>query len=116
MGVDDVTRLGHMLDAAREAVSFSADRTKQDVETNRMLALALVKCLEIVGEAASQVSAEGRAAQPQLPWRLVIGMRNRLIHGYFDVDYNVVWDTVTRNLPSLIAQLEQVLASENQSR
>jgi uncharacterized protein with HEPN domain len=115
MQEDDVTRLGHMLDAAREAVSFGADRTRQDVETNRMLALALVKCLEIVGEAASQVSAEGRAALPQLPWRLVIGMRNRLIHGYFDVDYNVVWDTVTRNLPPLIAQLEQVLANENQS-
>lgn len=104
-----------MLDA-REAVSFVTGRSERDLETDRMLALALVKCLEIVGEAASQVSAEGRAASPDIPWRSAIGTRNRLIHGYSEIDYNVVWDTVTRDLPPLIVQLEQALASENQPR
>ena len=112
MYTDDPTPLRHMLDAAREAVSFVAGRSKHDLETDRMLALALVKCLEIVGEAASQVSAEGRAAHPDIPWRSAIGTRNRLIHGYSDIDYKVVWDTVTDDPPLLITQLEQIIANE----
>ena len=73
----DVIRLEHMLDAAREAVAFIAGRTRADLDSNRMLVLAVVKSIEIIGEAASRVSEEGRATVPHLPWRQIVGMRNR---------------------------------------
>jgi uncharacterized protein with HEPN domain len=76
-----------------------------------MLARALVNCLEIVGEAASRVSAVTRSRIDAVPWRAIIGMRNRLIHAYFDIDKNIVWETVTSNLtdlePLLAAALEE---------
>ena len=83
MPPSDVVRLRHMLDAAREAIAFGAGRTSDDLARDRVLTLALVKCIEIIGEAA-KVSAETRASAPQTPWSDIIGMRNRLIHAYFD--------------------------------
>jgi uncharacterized protein with HEPN domain len=98
-----------MLDAARQAADFIRGRTRADLDTEPMLQHSLVRLLEIIGEAARGVSAEGRAAHPQLPWRRMVGMRDRLIHGYFDVDLDVVWQTVTEDLPPLIGQLEAAL-------
>jgi uncharacterized protein with HEPN domain len=108
MVVDDRTRIRHMLDAAREAVGFAAGRSRADLDRNRQLALALLKCLEIVGEAASQVTEAMRTRYSGIPWADVVGMRNRLVHTYFDIDLNLVWDTVTRDLPPLIAGLEKL--------
>ncbi|MFI5166782.1 MAG: DUF86 domain-containing protein [Thermoanaerobaculales bacterium] len=95
-----------MLDAAREAVAFARDRTRADLSNDRQLVLALVKCIEIVGEAASQTTAEGRQLAPELPWANIVAMRNRLVHAYFDVDLDRVWETITDDLPALIAILE----------
>lgn len=72
------------------------------------LVLSLVKDVEIIGEAATNVSKECREKHPQIPWRNLIGMRNRLIHAYFDINLDVVWQTVTEDLPSLIAELEKL--------
>jgi uncharacterized protein with HEPN domain len=72
-----------------------------------MLLLSLVKCIEIVGEAASRASPEMREALPELPWPDIVGMRNRLIHAYFDVDHDRVWDTVHQDLPGLITALRK---------
>jgi uncharacterized protein with HEPN domain len=107
---DDV-RLRHMRDAAREAISFTKGRTRDHLNQNRMLVLSLVKCVEIVGEAAAQVTAETRTQYPSIPWADIVGMRNRLIHAYFDVDLDRVWDTVTDDLPPLIVELEKVVGS-----
>ncbi len=74
-----------------------------------MLAYALVRAIEIVGEAASQVTQETREAFPQIPWKAITGMRNKVIHDYVAIDYNVVWDTVQYDLPKLIDQLEMIL-------
>lgn len=98
-----------MLDAAREAVAFTANMKRSDLDGNRMLVLAVVKSIEIVGEAASRVTVEGRAEAPGLPWQQIIAMRNRLIHGYFDVDLDIVWSTVQGELPQLIAELETIV-------
>ena len=106
----DRLRLQHMLDAGREAVRFTQGKTRDDLDRDRVLALALVKLLEIVGEAASRVTTESQQAHPDIPWRDIVAMRNRLIHGYFDVDLDRVWDTVTDDLPPLLAQLEVALA------
>jgi len=105
----DTVRLRHMLDAAREALAFAQGRSRADLDKDRMLVLALVKSIEIVGEAASKVSPETRLAVPGLPWSSIVGMRNRLIHAYFDIDLDRVWDTITDDLPPLITELERSL-------
>lgn len=111
MRKDDTIRLQHMLDAAREACSFVAGRERIHLDVDRQLTLAIVKDVEIIGEAASRVSTEGRSACPGIPWQDCIAMRNRLIHGYFDIDLDIVWSTVNQELPPLIAELERTLTS-----
>jgi len=101
-----------MLDAAREAMAFAAGRSRQHLDRDRMLALALLKCIEIVGEAAGQTSQGFQKSHPQVPWADMIGMRNRLVHGYFDIDLDRVWDTVTDDLPPLVGQLQSILEEE----
>jgi len=106
---DDNIRLHHILDSAREAVAFAKDHKRADLDTDRKLNLSLVRLLEIIGEAARGTSAEFRQEHPDLPWKSMIGMRDRLIHGYFDINLEVVWKTVTEDLPPLILQLEQIV-------
>ena len=109
MNAPDRIRLQHMRDAATEARSFVRGRTRGDLDADRMLLRALVKDIEIIGEAASRVSSEAQEACPQLPWVDIIGMRNRLIHAYFDVNLDLVWETVQQDLPFLIAEIQQIL-------
>jgi len=110
MTKSDEVRLRHMLDAAREALGFAAGRSRADLDSDRMLVLSLVKSIEIVGEAASKVSEETRREHPTLPWIDIVGMRNRLIHAYYDVDLDRVWDTLNADLPPLVAELEKIVA------
>ena len=105
----DENRLRHMLDAAREAVSFARGRTRGDLDTDRQLVLSLVKDIEIVGEAATRVSEPARRRLPEMPWERIVGMRNRLVHAYFDVNLDIVWKTVREDLPALIALLESAI-------
>lgn len=100
-----------MLDAAREAAQFVAGRERAELDRDRMFALALVKEIEIIGEAAAKVSDETRARCAGIPWAGITGMRNRLIHGYSSVDLDIVWRTATAELPPLAAALEECLAS-----
>ena len=102
-------RLQHMLEAANEALGFIQGKTRPDLDKDRMLVLSLVKELEIIGEAAGKVSPEVRSQNSAIPWQDIGGMRNRLIHAYFDINLDVVWKTVTRDLPSLKAELEKIL-------
>jgi uncharacterized protein with HEPN domain len=94
MRKDDLIRLRHMLDAAREAVQFAKNKSRGALESNRMLTLSIVKDLEIIGEAASKMTNETREEFPQIPWLNIISMRNRLIHAYFDINLDIVWKTV----------------------
>ena len=109
---DPQVRLRHMLAYAKEAVDLMRNRTRADLDTDRALGLAILRCVEIVGEAASQIPVALRRRNPKIPWRQIIGMRNRLIHGYDIVDYDIVWSTVTQDLPLLVAELEAILPSE----
>ena len=84
MPKDDCVRFGHMLDAAKQAAEFCQGRSRSELDTNSMLSLSLVRLLEIIGEAARAVSADGRAAHSAIPWKKIIGMRDRVVHGYFD--------------------------------
>jgi uncharacterized protein with HEPN domain len=109
---DDLIRFRHMLDAAKEAISFIKAKKRTDLDTDRMLVLSLVKAIEIMGEAASKVTKESRDSHPAVPWLNIIGMRNRLIHVYFDIDLDRVWDTITDDLPPVIAALEKIVQNE----
>lgn len=107
---EDRIRLRHMLDAANDAVSFARARTRDDLDSDRQLAMALVKCVEILGEAASQVSTEAQEEVAALPWRDMIGMRHRLVHTYYDINLEVLWRTVRDDLPPLVRTLKAVLS------
>jgi uncharacterized protein with HEPN domain len=98
-----------MLDAANEALEFARERQREDVEKDRILAPALVKEIEIIGEAASQLPADFIAQHPQIPWSKAIGMRHRLVHRYAEIDFELLWDTVVGSLPPLIVDLERLL-------
>jgi len=106
---EDAIRMLHMLDAAREAISFSRGRARADLDSDRMLTFALVRAIEIVGEAASKVTVQTRSEFPEMPWPDIVGMRNRIVHAYFDIDLDRVWDTVKIDLPALVTVLEQAL-------
>ena len=106
---DDRIRLEHMLEAARQAVGVASEKVREDLDHDRFLVLGLMKCLEIIGEAASKLSVETRVRYPDIPWPQIIGMRNRLIHAYFDINLDLMWDTLKEDLPSLIQILERVL-------
>lgn len=110
MRKDDQIRLRHMLDAAREALAFVSGRSRTDLDGDRMLVLALIKDIEILGEAANQTSAETKSQLPEIPWADVVGMRNRLVHVYFDINLETLWQTVQRDLPPVITALERILA------
>lgn len=101
-----------MLLAAREVGTFTAGLTFQEFKRNRMAQLAILKAVEVVGEAASQISAECKEAHPEIPWVKIIGMRNRLVHGYFNIKLERVWETVQQDLPHLISLLEPLVPPE----
>lgn len=98
-----------MLEAAQKAVEFSEGRSQNDLQEDEQLALALIRLLEIIGEAAKAISPEIRKQYSDIPWRQMAGTRDRLIHAYFAVDLDIVWIIVTRDLPSLIAKLQIIL-------
>jgi len=105
----DSNRIRHMLDAIQEALGFVQGKSRQDLDRDRMLVLSLVKEVEIIGEAAVKVDPVIKARYPEIPWQDMALMRNRLIHAYFDVDLDVVWETVQHDLPELKRKLEAIL-------
>ncbi len=109
--LSDRTRVHHMLDALREAIQFSEGRARSDLDSDRMLMLALTRLIEIVGEAAKNVSERTRALTPEIPWREIGGSRNRLAHGYFDVNLDIVWHIVAVDFPALEPELERLRQS-----
>lgn len=104
-----LVRLGHMLEASREATELARGKTRQDLSENRLLELALTRLVEIVGEAASRVPKEDQARFPDIPWADIVGMRNRLVHGYTEIDIDALWSTIEEDLPALVPLLEAAL-------
>ena len=109
---DDRVRLQHMIEAGESAIDFVSGRVRADLDGDRMLLFALVRALEIVGEAAHKISDETRATLPAIPWPAIVGMRNRLIHAYFEVDPQLVWQTATVELPALLPKLRKLVGSK----
>lgn len=109
MPLDDTGRLRHMLDAALEAQTFMKDITQESLREDRKTTQAVIRSIEVIGEAAVNVSKEFKEMHPDIPWKKIAGMRNWLIHAYFDVDYNHIWSTVQKDLPVLVPQLKKLL-------
>ena len=107
---DPLVRVLHMRDHACEAVEMIRDAHRSDLDSNRMLCLALTRLLEVVGEAARRVPPEFRAQYPDIPWRNISDLRNRLIHGYDKVDLDRLWNISQDELLPLIEQLENIIA------
>lgn len=105
----DRIRLQHMLDHATEALNMIKGRNREDLDNDRQLNLSLVRLLEIVGEAASRTSEDTRSSHTELPWIQIIGLRNRLIHGYDEVDFDILWTILQEDLPPLVMELERAL-------
>ena len=112
MLAEDRVRLRHMVEAGESAVQFVAGRQRADLDEDRMLLFAVVRAIEVFGEAANQISAEMRATLADIPWRTIIGMRNRLIHAYFEINTEIVWQTVTQEIPALLPQLRTLGTDE----
>ena len=102
--------LSHIADYARKAVEMSAETSLDQFADHWRLRLAILKSVEIIGEAAGRLGPEFEAAHPDIRWRKIQGMRNRLVHGYDEVIDAVVWQTVTEDLPMLLLQVEKILA------
>ena len=108
----DRLRLLDMRDAAEKARRIATGRTRADLESDEMLDLALVKAIEIIGEASRHVSEETRALAPDIDWGNIVGMRNNLVHAYWKVNYNVLWDVITNRLQPLITELNRLIEAK----
>jgi len=109
---EDAIRIRHMIEAAQNAQQFMAGRQRSDLDADRMLLFAVVQALQIVGEAASKISHETRSSASSVPWAQIVGMRNRLVHAYADIDRDVVWKTVTEEIPALLPLLLPLLPAD----
>lgn len=106
MKPDDATRIMHMIESAEEALLFCKGKSYDDFRSDRMLANATVRSLEILGEAAAQLSKEFREQYSGIEWRDIVAMRNVLIHAYFDINYQVVWQAIQNDIPALLEKIK----------
>ena len=112
MKAEDRIRIQHIVDAGEEALSFLENVEFEKFSHNRMLILSVIKDTEITGEAASKITTETKTKYDNIPWKDIVGMRNRLIHGYFEVDIKLVWNTAKNNLPPLLNTLKEIIIQE----
>lgn len=103
---NDRITLTQIIEHTKEAIEYTRNVTIDDLSQNRLLELALIRLLEIIGEAAKRLSQDTRNLYPEIPWSEVIGLRNRLIHGYDRVDRSILWNTIQHDLPVLLQVLD----------
>jgi uncharacterized protein with HEPN domain len=97
-----------MIEACESVQRFIQGRRRLDFESDQMLLFAVVRAIEVLGEAAGKVSEDTRSACPEIPWPEITNMRNRLIHGYFDIDIDIVWNTASIEIPALLVDLRRI--------
>jgi uncharacterized protein with HEPN domain len=112
MPKDENIRLQHMLDAAVKAVELTKTRKRVDFDTDETLILATERLLEIIGEASKNISDNLKNTHPEIAWKEIAAFRNRLIHGYFDIDLDILWEIITKDLPPLVESLKEILTSK----
>jgi len=105
---DDSVYVGHMLDMARKAAAKAAGKSRAEYDGDEDLRIILAHLVQTIGEAAGRVSPETRARHAGIPWKGIVGIRHRIVHDYMDVDYDILWEVVTKDIPPLIAALEKL--------
>ena len=105
-----------MLLSARDAVEFASPITYAEFQRSRLHQNAILKSVEIVGEAASRVSVGTRETYNDIPWGEIVGIRNRIVHAYFAIDIELVWRVVKDDLPILMTQLERIVPPDSSPR
>jgi uncharacterized protein with HEPN domain len=108
---EDIVRVKHMLDYAREAVELSHGRSRADLDADRLYNLAMTRLVEVIGESAARISSATQQLHSEIPWPQVIAARNRLIHGYDQINFDILWDIIELDLPPLIFQLERIVSA-----
>ena len=103
-----------ILIAARKAMKFVEGIDRNEFEDDELIQNAVMRPLEIIGEASARISKEFRKTHTQIPWREMVGLRNRLIHEYFRIDFGAVWDTIQKDLPKLIEVIEPLVPKEDE--
>lgn len=111
MQAEDRVRILHMVEACEALLRFTAARERNALASDEMLLFAVVRAIEMVGEAASKVTQETRDKHSHIPWRAIVGMRNRLIHAYFEIDMDMVWVAATEEIPVLLSQLRPLVTT-----
>ena len=109
MRSEDIIRLKHIIEEAMVACKYTEGISFEEFVEDGKTVRAVIRSIEVIGEAASKISGELRKEHHDVPWNKITGMRNRLIHVYFDIDYDVIWQTVQGDLPSLINQIQAIL-------
>lgn len=107
----DLVRFRHMLDSAQAILTFVKRKKRSHLDKDRLLFSAILREFEILGEAGGKISLQKQQKFSDIPWKQLVGMRNRLIHAYFDVDRDIVWKTIREYLPSLKKRLEKIVHS-----
>jgi uncharacterized protein with HEPN domain len=110
---DDTVYLGHMLDVARSIRGRMIGLSQTDYHANEDLRLALAHLIQTIGEAARRVSPDSQRLYPQIPWKGIIGMRHKIVHDYLEVDFDMVWDVATVEIPPLLQQLEKIVPDDS---
>ena len=109
MPKDEMIYVGHMLDMSQKAVEALKGKTRAQYDQDEVLRLALAHLVQTIGEAASHVSDALQTKYPTIPWKNIVGMRHKVVHDYMYVDYDIVWDVVSIELPALIIQLQKIV-------
>lgn len=109
---DNLTRLQHMLAYSEQAIAITRNKARIDLEEDETISLAVTRLLEIIGEASSHIEEQVKTKYPEIDWKEIYGIRNRLAHGYFDVDLDIIWQIIKEDLPNLVIALKQAIASE----
>jgi uncharacterized protein with HEPN domain len=112
MPKDDWVYLGHMLDMSRKAAALTEGIDRSNYDQDEALRLALTHLIQTIGEAAQRVSMDLKQAYPQIPWREMVGMRNRIVHDYLSIDEDVIWEVVQQDLPPLVSLLEEIIPAD----
>lgn len=113
MTPDDRIRFRHIVEALNSAIRFTEGRRREDLDRDEMLSFALLHAMQIVGEAATKISPDTRDQYPRIPWAVIIGMRHRLVHAYFDINHDIMWTTATEAAPELLAQIKTLLDDQD---
>lgn len=113
MSASNYELLKHILEEVSFILDSTSGKDKEEITNDRILCRAIVRSLEIIGEASKKIGDEFKKSHPEIEWKKMAGTRDKLIHDYFGIDYDIVWNIITNKLPSLKDFIENILNSES---